>query len=999
MLTFRKCVESGRFFRGRRFRASLSRFFVRDAPGDDARVCPALGSNQARRLGGLFIFFKVRTRGLLFLAGFFCSLSAKALTTDVINMPTGRLLPDGAWVWEYGYAYPYVPLRTYAGILPWLQVGGGVMGIRSVPGFNEQQQQVFTDYGNYKDKIFFGKVQLLNESSYVPAVALSLYDPLGTGLFRGGALSASKRFGNLDLTVGYGVDRPDGLFGGMRYDIPLSDNSRVALLAEYDAIDYPKDKFAAQTGLTKSDQRIAYGLEYRWNWVGLRVTREHDQNGYYGFVEIPLERKDFIPKFEEPERYRKVTPQPSEAMWLDDPRTRRRLLSALLEQGFRDIRVDYRPERKTMMLAVSHPRISLMSRAVGRAAQVALLLGPVETREIQVSYVDGGMALATYTFFDVARLRRYFNGQIPLRDLSGYVDIHHARPFPVGQSERDAREVRESLQEVGNPDSARLIVLTDDGDAIAFKGGDYDNNSHIVRLNLQSYLNGPGAFQYSLNLQGGLRRYLAPRTPFDVGLALPLYETLSDAGVVESDSQIPIVRSDAAMYRVSGKLRLDRMVLSHYLHPASNVYARISAGIYEEAYGGFGGQILYAPESKPWAVDLAVDAVQKRDYDGWFGFFDYRTVTGLASLHYRLGRGMTATARAGRFLAQDVGVRLEVKRRFASGFELGAWYTRTNANDTTGPAAAEGGSYDDKGVFASFAFESMLPRDTRTRGAISLAAWGRDPGQMVVSPGDVYGLIESPLRYNLLDGNGLAQLADVDDDPRLPSLGTGFLDRPILELAQPDLIDSFELYSHGRPWRNLALGTGLTVVSAGLDESADRWAKKYGSNQWVDGLRKVGDAVPYVAVGLAGIAASDAQDPRLARTGLSSLLAVGTGAVIGEAAAAIIGRCRPDVEKGPWEFGDCHSDGSLPSSHVTVAWAAVTPFAKEYDVPWLYGIAALTNFSRVAGRRHWFSDTVAAAVLGYGVGSLLWESRRAKRDEGPTVYLTGKGVGVSVPIK
>jgi membrane-associated phospholipid phosphatase len=80
-------------------------------------------------------------------------------------------------------------------------------------------------------------------------------------------------------------------------------------------------------------------------------------------------------------------------------------------------------------------------------------------------------------------------------------------------------------------------------------------------------------------------------------------------------------------------------------------------------------------------------------------------------------------------------------------------------------------------------------------------------------------------------------------------------------------------------------------------------------------------------------------------------------------------------------------------------WAAVTPFAKEYDAPWLYGVAALTNFSRVATRRHWFSDTVAGALLGYGIGSLLWEARRGKRDDSPAVYLTGNGVGVSVPLK
>jgi membrane-associated phospholipid phosphatase len=368
-------------------------------------------------------------------------------------------------------------------------------------------------------------------------------------------------------------------------------------------------------------------------------------------------------------------------------------------------------------------------------------------------------------------------------------------------------------------------------------------------------------------------------------------------------------------------------------------------------------------------------------------------------MNYRMGGGLTGTLRAGKFLARDLGVRMEVKRRFESGFELGAWYTRTDANDTTGPAASEGGVYYDKGVFARIAFDALGTRDTRARGAISLSAWGRDPGQMVASPGDLYGIVESPLRHNLYKGDGLGRLADVDDDPTLPSLGTGFLDRPILELATPGILDSFDVFSTKNGWRYLALAGGLTALSTAADKSVDKWAVRHQDDHWVDMLSSAGNGLPVLAVGLAGIAASDATDPRLARTGLSSLIATGTGLVISELSKRAVGRSRPDAEKGPSDFSASGDDGSFPSNHTTAMWAAVTPFAKEYDAPWLYGVAALTNFSRVATRRHWFSDTVAGALLGYGIGSLLWEARRGKRDDSPAVYLTGNGVGVSVPLK
>ena len=114
------------------------------------------------------------------------------------------------------------------------------------------------------------------------------------------------------------------------------------------------------------------------------------------------------------------------------------------------------------------------------------------------------------------------------------------------------------------------------------------------------------------------------------------------------------------------------------------------------------------------------------------------------AFHYRLPWGLTATARAGRFLAQDTGVRFELKRRFRSGITFGAWYTRTNGNDDT-PPGSPGNPYYDKGIFMSIPLGSMLTRDTRARSELALSPWTRDVGQMVVSPGDLYTTVERGL--------------------------------------------------------------------------------------------------------------------------------------------------------------------------------------------------------------------------------------------------------------
>jgi hypothetical protein len=162
-------------------------------------------------------------------------------------------------------------------------------------------------------------------------------------------------------------------------------------------------------------------------------------------------------------------------------------------------------------------------------------------------------------------------------------------------------------------------------------------------------------------------------------------------------------------------------------------------------FAGTGGQLLYLPDQQPWAVDFSLDWLRQRSTDGGFGFRSYDTVTALGAFHYRIPAwGLTATARAGRFLAKDNGVRFELKRRFRSGITLGFWYTRTDGDDIT-PPGSPGDPYYDKGVFASIPLGSMLTRDTQAQASFSLAPWTRDVGQMVVSPGDLYTLFERPL--------------------------------------------------------------------------------------------------------------------------------------------------------------------------------------------------------------------------------------------------------------
>jgi hypothetical protein len=64
-------------------------------------------------------------------------------------------------------------------------------------------------------------------------------------------------------------------------------------------------------------------------------------------------------------------------------------------------------------------------------------------------------------------------------------------------------------------------------------------------------------------------------------------------------------------------------------------------------------------------------------------------------------------------------------------------------------------------------------------------------------------------------------------------------------------------------------------------------------------------------------------------------------------------------------------------------------------MPWLYGIAALTNLARIGSREHWVSDTVASSAIGYGIGRLFWQGGREQAKGDPRVYFDGSTLGMS----
>lgn len=200
----------------------------------------------------------------------------------------------------------------------------------------------------------------------------------------------------------------------------------------------------------------------------------------------------------------------------------------------------------------------------------------------------------------------------------------------------------------------------------------------------------------------------------------------------------------------------------------------------------------------------------------------------------------------------------------------------------------------------------------------------------------------------------------------------------------------------------LLVGAGLIAGSALLDRPLDDYARAHGDNPSSKALHRVGNAVPIAGMGLAGLSWFAQRGTVQGDVAFSAVGAGLSAFAVTELSKLAIGRARPTAELGPGSFGHLRKrdEGSFPSAHTAVAWAVVTPYAQHYDLPWLYGIAALTNVARVMGRDHWLSDTVAGSALGYWMGGLFYRHAVASTDRSvPMLLITPHRLVLDLPFE
>ena len=197
---------------------------------------------------------------------------------------------------------------------------------------------------------------------------------------------------------------------------------------------------------------------------------------------------------------------------------------------------------------------------------------------------------------------------------------------------------------------------------------------------------------------------------------------------LKSDSLLPKVRSHIKEYLQQGNDNLVRLQLDYMFKAAEDLYVRTSAGIFEEMFGGIGAEILYRPFDSRLAIGVEVNRVHQRGYEQRLKFKAYKVTTGFLTFYYNIPyKGLLGVVSAGKYLAGDRGVTLDLSRRFESGIRVGAWATLTTVSFNQFGE----GSFD-KGFYFVIPFELFFTNSTPASGVFGFRPLFRDGGQRLV---------------------------------------------------------------------------------------------------------------------------------------------------------------------------------------------------------------------------------------------------------------------------
>ena len=648
-------------------------------------------------------------------------------TLGLLQMPSARFHEEGTVAFNWIKNEPYQRGSVLAYPFSWLEASFQYVDIDNALYSDVES---FSGKQTYKDKGFSTKIRLIKESQYLPAIAAGIRDIAGTGTFEAEYIVASKRLSNIDLSFGLGwgdlsnnnlkniftylddsfnqrtfientqggdfspgryFSGPMGVFAGVEIYIPNLNGARLKM--EYDSTDYLKEGFPlgresfafAFKPVRQSESRINFGLVYPVNralklqagWVkGNTFTLGFSLHASLGKKEPLIKKNDPHIPVKNADKIKKINSN-------EDLSFYKTALKSLNDRGLYLQKANIQNDTFEMVYAqVKHQS---HARATGRVAQVLDEISPDKIKKFKISNINAGLLMNSIEV-DRSSFTKYKPDKIhnlAVKNIKITADTYKPSEYQFRPKQN-------------------------------FPGFFWS-----LEPDIRSQIGGPDGFYFGdLRLAFSSELLISSNMQLLASASVGLYNNMDELKLA-SDSVLPHVRTDIVKYlRETEHLNLKRLQFNAFFEPTKQLYAKISAGLLEEMFAGVGGEVLYRPMHKNYAIGAEAWAVQQRDYDMLFSLQDYKTETGYINFYYEEPRSNIVLAiKGGKFLAGDSGINFDFSRRFKSGLRMGAFFSKT---DISKYEFGEG-SFD-KGFYFYIPLEVFFSNYSK-----QIAGWGVRP--------------------------------------------------------------------------------------------------------------------------------------------------------------------------------------------------------------------------------------------------------------------------------
>ena len=609
-----------------------------------------------------------------------------------------------------------------------------------------------------KDRSFDLQFQLLDETEgWRPSVAVGLRDFMGTGVYSGEYLVATKTITpRLRVSGGIGWGRLAGAWrrtdytdegGKLRVEDWFSGSAKpfasiewqatdsLTVLAEYSYDDY--DPEVTRGDMDEVDSKLNLGINYRIGdtyQLGA-YTIGGKTFGIKGTVALNA-RKSQYPSGLEPAPA-PVRPRPApnadpegwSGSWSADPTAQPAIQTALakaLKDEGQTLEAMALSANRAEVRIRNH-RYNIQAEAIGRTARLMTRALPPSVETFVITSLENGVPTSSVVLkrSDIERLENTASAHIAQR-----AQIVNGDPRAEGLVYTDGLYPKFDWR----LRPYATIGLWDPDESFRYEAGVQLTARYEIR---------PGLY-----LSGTVRQRAFGTSDQEAPSEMnPMeYEAL---GTDENEYGVPRVRSDGRMYSGNHDPVISELTLEWYAKPTATTYSRVTVGLLERAYGGVSAEVLWKPVDSRLALGAEINRVRKRDFNQLFDFRDYEVTTGHVSAYYDFGSGIWGQLDVGQYLAGDVGATVALNREFENGWRIGAYATKTDMSEEEFGE----GSFD-KGVTLSIPLNWATGVASKELVEADIRSLSRDGGARVRVDGRLYESIRASQTNKLYDGWG-----------------------------------------------------------------------------------------------------------------------------------------------------------------------------------------------------------------------------------------------------